>query len=92
VGLDQLAIVRALTRSVGTLQGSASPLPLAQAAWLYALLASLQLPLLASTAAVLRELYLAMRDQRRVARPEDLPAPSLLCILAGRFFGQAWEG
>jgi hypothetical protein len=94
IGLDQLAIVRALTHSVGAVKarGAGSPLPPSEAAWLYALLAALQVPFVGTTAALLRELYGCMRDKRRALgpthAPQDLAGASLLCIIAGRFFGQ----
>ena len=95
VGLDQLTIVRALGRGVQALKERERhlPLPLAEASWLYALLAALQVPFLSSTAALLRELFLLTRDQRRAlggAGGAALAAPSLLCVLSGRFFGQAF--
>ena len=95
VALDQLSVARALARGVqaARARGAHAPLPLAEASWLYALLAALQVPFVGTTAATLRELYLLMRDQRRAlgSSSSSLAAPSLLCIVAGRFFGQAWE-
>ncbi len=97
VGLDQLSITRALARGAQAARdrGPHVPPPLAEAAWLYALLAALQLPFTGATAATLRELFLLHRDQRRALLRSHqhhlLAAPSLLCLLAGRYFGQAWE-
>jgi hypothetical protein len=97
--LDQLAVVRQLTRSVRLARAAfaatgALPPP-ASIAWLYALLAALQLPLLNTTAAVIRDLFLL--TERARAALDAAPAPAdvaarasveTLAVIAGTFFAQ----
>jgi hypothetical protein len=103
VSLDQLGVIRALTRSIRRARTAflkaGSPtgacVKTSEVAWIYALLAALQLPLLNTTAAVLRELYLLMTNQRTAlaaassAEPAVVAGVELLALLSGRFFAQS---
>jgi hypothetical protein len=97
--LDQLAVVRQLTRSVRLARTAfaatgALPPP-ASIAWLYALLAALQLPLLNTTAAVIRDLFLLTERARAALTAAPAPADAAarasvetLAVIAGTFFAQ----
>ena len=103
LALDQVAVVHALAGAARSLRESAPAPPhpdaeraafsLAEAAWLHALLAALDTPLLASSAAVVRELFTALRNLRRrllgVGGSPLVVAVEALCIIAGTSFGQA---
>jgi hypothetical protein len=127
VSLDQLSLIRALSRSIRQVKinfhrgghtsvlGASATAPIitkttaataavvsiqityisaSEVAWIYALLAGLQLPLLNTTAAVLRDLYLLMLKQRAALAIDTLAEPAaragvdLLALLTGIFFGQ----
>ena len=125
VSLDQLSLIRALSRSIRQVKmnfhrggggggggGSGSHtrsatitttttvalvqtyISASEVAWIYALLAGLQLPLLNTTAAVLRDLYLLMLKQRAAIAIDTLAEPAaragvdLIALLTGTFFGQ----
>jgi hypothetical protein len=104
LAMDQLAVLGALGRAVrrvSTARASGSrvsPLSLAEGAWLYALLAALHTPLLGATSALLRELFLLLRDHRAEALlagdadPALLATESALCVVLGRFFGARLDG
>lgn len=103
VSLDQLGVIRALTRSIRRARTAflkaSSPtgacVKTSEVAWIYALLAALQLPLLNTTAAVLRELYLLMLSQRTALAAESsaehaaVAGVEVLALISGRFFAQS---
>jgi len=91
LGLDQLSVIRSITRIVYHLEGvgSGSPLPPSRAAWLYGLLAALQMPLLDNTSATLRQLYLLLQPYLTDDSPADSRAPAaILSVVTGKYFGQ----
>jgi len=106
LAMDHLAVLGALQRAVrracaarGGAGGGPGPLlGLAEGAWLYALLCALHKPLLGTTSALLRELFLALRDSRARALAAggadsaQLAAEAVVGVIVGRFFGARLEG
>jgi hypothetical protein len=99
LAMDQLAVLRALERAARRLASAAQrrgpPPGLAEGAWLYALLCALHTPLLGTSSALLRELFLVLRDRRAGALAAGsaaagsalVAADTVACVVLGRFFG-----